>query len=107
MALQDVNWKTFLSPDCILPPDILFQIKSEDGNDGEGSTTANGAHKFLLAGVSSVFGGMFFGPMKETMEVIEVKDTTHEAFKTMISFIYSPPGEVFTLKDVQSPQRPL
>ena len=47
---------------------------------------------------------IFFGPMKETTEVIEVKDTTHEAFKTMISFIYSPPGEVFSLKGVQCPQ---
>ena len=56
MALQDVNWKTFLSPDCTLP---LFQIKAEDGNDAEGSMTTLGAHKFLLAGVSSVFGGNF------------------------------------------------
>ena len=83
------------------PPDVLFQIKAEDGNDAEGSTTTIGAHKFPLAGVSSVFGGMFFGPTKETMEVIEVKDTTHKAFKAMISFIYSPPGEVSTLKEVQ------
>ena len=59
MALQDVNWKTFLSPDCILPPDVLFQIKAEDDNDAEGSMTTLGAHKFLLAGVSSVFGGNF------------------------------------------------
>ena len=66
--------------------------------------TTIGAHKFLLAGVNSVFGRMFFGPTRETTEVIEVKDTTHEAFKAMISFIYSPPGEVFSLKDVQCPQ---
>ena len=75
-ALQDVNWKTFLSSDCILPPDVLFHVKAEDGNDAEGSTTTIGAHKFLLAGGSSVFGGMFFGLTKETKEVIEVKDTS-------------------------------
>ena len=45
MALQDVNWKTFLSPDCILPPDVNFQIKAEDGNDAEGSIITIGAHK--------------------------------------------------------------
>ena len=38
---------------------------------------------------------MLFGPLKEEREAIEVKDTTHEAFNTMIKFIYKPPGSRF------------
>ena len=52
-------------------------------------------HKVLLAGVSQVFREMFFGPLKETRKVIEVKDTTREAFHTMIKYIYKPPGSSF------------
>ena len=33
---------------------------------------------------------MFFGPMKETSEVITVTDTTAEAFETMVNYIYNP-----------------
>ena len=32
---------------------------------------------------------MFFGPMKEVGEVVEVKDTTREVFKIMIEHIYT------------------
>ena len=54
---------------------------------------------------NSIFGTFrdpCFGPMKETREVFEVKDTTPEAFNT---FLYSPPGDRFTLDDLQCPQK--
>ena len=89
MAVVDTNWKTFLSPDSNLPPDVFFLVKG--GHDGDKKIAA---HKFLLAGTSPVFNRQFFGPMEEgTQEVKEVKDTTPEAFDTMINYIYRPPGE--------------
>ena len=37
-------------------------------------------HKTLLAGVSPVFRKQFSGPMKDTMEVVEVKETAPGAW---------------------------
>ena len=89
MAVVDTNWKNFLSPDSTLPPDIVFHVRGE----GEGDKRI-AAHKFLLAGTSPVFNRQFFGPMKDdTQEVVEVKNTTPEAFDTMINYIYRLPGE--------------
>ena len=57
-----------------------------------------GAHKLLLAGTSPVFKANFFGGMKMTGEVMFVKETTMEAFSTLINFIYWPPEKgVFSL----------
>ena len=102
MAIKEVNWRSFLSPDCNLHPDVTFRVVTENCEE---SVKTFGVHKLLLAAVSPVFEGMFFGPMKETREVFEVKDTTPEAFNTMISFLYSPPGDSFTLEDLQCPQK--
>jgi len=46
------------------------------------------AHKFILAASSPVFKAMFFGPMKESKDVIEVKGTSFEAFKRLLEYIY-------------------
>jgi len=46
------------------------------------------AHKVILAAFSPVFKSMFFGPMKETKNVVQVEQTTHEAFKKLIEYIY-------------------
>ena len=48
---------------------------------------------------------MFYGPMSETAEVIEVKETTHEAFNTMINYIYKPADGSFTLDNVGCAQK--
>ena len=54
--------------------------------------------------MSLVFKGMFYGPMKETGEVV-VKETTLDAFKTMINYIYHPiGGEAFNLNHTKCPQ---
>ena len=76
----------------------------DSGNDSSFSSELIGAHKIFLAGVSPVFRGMFFGPMKEKKEVIEIKETTHEAFTTMISYVYKPPG-MFKVDEIFCPQK--
>ena len=102
MAIVKTNWQSSLSPGSDLPPDITFLVRGEEGAESK----SVGAHRWLLAGISPVFRRMFFGPVKETGEVVEVKETTPEAFRTMINFIYMPPaGESFNLDNVTCPQK--
>ena len=104
MSVAETDWQRFLAPDSNLPPDVLFLVKDEEGEGGESKTIA--AHRFLLGGVSPVFEGMFFGPVRETGEVVEVKETTFEAFDTMIKYIYNPPaGDPFNLDEIRCPQK--
>ena len=86
MAVE-TNWQAFLSQDSALPPDVFFRIKGNGEEAEENIGKIARAHKFLLAGTSPVFLQQFFGPMKDTKEVLEMKDTTPEAFNTMLSFI--------------------
>ena len=103
MSVAQTDWQSFLSPGSNLPPDVLFLVKDEDGV-GQGKKIA--AHRFLLAGVSPVFRGMFFGPVNETGEVVEVKETTFEAFDTMVKYIYNPlGGDPFNLDQIRCPQK--
>ena len=91
MPIVETNWEDFLSPDSEIPHDVFFLVKGE-GNDPDKRI---GAHKVLLAGVSSMFRSKFYGPMKEDREVFEVEDTTYETFNTMLKYIYKPPGSQF------------
>ena len=96
MSILETDWQSLLSVDSDLPPDVIFVIEGERVR----------AHKLLLAGVSPVFKGMFYGPMKETAEEILVEETTFEAFDTMVKYIYQPPGgEPFNLDGIQCPQK--
>ena len=96
MAVE-TNWKVFLSEDSELPPDVSFYIRGDDEDGGKRFR----AHKLLLAGVSPVFRQQFFGPMKDTEEVVEVEETTPEAFETMLNYIYKPPGkDTFSLNKI-------
>ena len=101
MAIVDTNWQNFLLPGSELPPDVSFLVK-----DGEsGGYKSIRAHSQLLAGSSPVFRAQFFGPMQEAGKVVEVKDTTSEAFGTMMGYIYRSPGEnTFTLGAISCPQ---
>ena len=102
MSLAENDWQSFLSPDSDLPPDVFFLVK--DREDGESKRI--GAHRFLLASVSPVFRGMFYGPVRETGEVVEVVDTTAQAFDAMINYIYYPPGAVASnLSHIRCPQK--
>ena len=103
MAIMEVNWQTFLSPGSPLPPDVSFLVISEDDDKALGETI--GAHRLLLAAVSPVFRGMFFSPVKETGDMVKVKETSYEAFTTMLRFIYKAPGEEFLLTDISCPQK--
>ena len=47
------------------------------------------AHRLLL-GVSPISRKELFGPMKNTEDVVEINETTFEAFKTMLNYIYIP-----------------
>ena len=49
-----------------------------------GTRLGRPAQKVCLIDISLVFNGMFFGPMKETGEMIEVKETIPGAFCDMI-----------------------
>ena len=105
MAIINTDWQSFLYPDSEIPPDVFFLVKESDGKDEESKRI--GAHRLLLAGTSPVFRRMFFGPMKETGEVVEVKDTTPEAFEAMIDYIYMPPDEwgVYNPTGMSCPQK--
>ena len=86
MAVETI-WKDFLSEDSELPPDVSIRVI------GDEEERIFKAHKTLLAGVSPVFRKQFFGPMKDTMEEVKVKETTPEAFEAMLGYIYKVPGE--------------
>ena len=102
MAISDINWQTFLSPGSPLPPDVSFLVISEDDDKALGEPIR--AHRLLMAAVSPVFRGMLIGPMKETGDVIKVKEASYQAFTTMFRFIYKVPGEEFSLTDISCPQ---
>ena len=58
------------------------------------------AHRFLLAAVSPVFRREFFGPLATSQVVIDIKETTIEAFSMMVKYIYHPG----VMKDITCPQ---
>ena len=83
--LSKVDWESFISPDSEVAPDVNFLVNGE--ND---ESSKIGAHKVLLTGISPVFKRMFFGPMKETKEVVEVKkETSPESLRAMVDYIYA------------------
>ena len=105
MSLAETDLRVFLSSDSELPPDVSFLIQGQDEESGGQSKTV-GAHKFVLAAVSPVFRRMLFGPLRETAEVVEVKETTPEAFEAMIKYVYHPQGEdTFNLDQIGCPQK--
>ena len=77
------------------------------GEESGGERTV-GAHRSVLAAVSPVFNGMFFGPAVSataTAKEIEVK-ITPEAFEMMMKYIYNPPGgDRFNLDQIGGPQK--
>jgi len=66
----------------VLPTDVTFVFKQ---GDGEAEVKA---HKFVIAMGSPVFATQFYGKFKEPKDRIAMKDTTKEAFETMIEYIY-------------------
>ena len=99
MTIVDTDWQEQRSRDSHIPTDVTFVI------DGEANLEkVIAAHKLLLAGSSPVFRKLFFGPMKNNSAEVEIKDTTFEAFSTMINFIYEKPN-TFSLINITCPQQ--
>merc|ERR1711962_23536 len=108
MAVVETDWRQFLALDSELPPDVTFNIIERvtftaTGIQEEQKTSQTVAHKFLLAGCSPVFRNQFFGALKETGDIVEIKETTAEAFNFMIRYIYKTPGSKISLKHITSP----
>ena len=110
MAIVDTKWNQFRAAGSSIPPDIFFRVlqSRDEENNIEKEVDVDksdliGAHKLLLAGSSEVFRANFFGLLKMTGEVMVVKETTEEAFATLVNFIYCPGGkEAFSLKHTTS-----
>ena len=66
-----------------IPTDVIFQVHNVVGESQEFQ-----AHKYYLALVSEAFKARFFGSLRETKDILEVKGTTPQAFEAMINFIY-------------------
>jgi len=74
-----------------LAPDVHFRVTEEVLVDGilEEKTEVVGAHKFVLAMLSDVFKTLFFGPMRDENDEIDITGTTIEAFKEFLKILYS------------------
>merc|ERR1719402_1830531 len=49
-------------------------------------------HKLLLAAANPVFKTIFYGPIVVAGDRVEIKETTYEAFSSLIKFFYDVPG---------------
>ena len=120
MAFVRIKWSQYLEPDSELPTDVVFIVEEEYQEENQKGQQEQHqeqqqeqkkvkkvpAHKFLLAGASPVFRRQFLGAAKENTAEVVIKDTTIEAFTTMINFLYvDPHPKQFTLEDIDCPQR--
>ena len=106
-ALSITDWSQFLEEGSELPPDVTFNVLEQgEANEDEilnledWKTVKVYAHKFLLAGVSPVFRKEFFGSLRSSKDEVDIKETTIEAFTSMIHYVYRPDA----LKDITCPQ---
>jgi len=83
-----------------LAPDIYFRVIEEVPVNGilKKKTELVGAHKFVLSMLSDVFQTMFFGPMRDENEEIDITGTTIEAFKEFLKILYSCETSVIEVK---------
>ena len=105
MSIVETDWGAFLAPDSDIRPDVIFRVEGVS-HEGQTDVKTIAAHRMFLAGVSPVFMGMFYGPLKETREIVDVKEISPEAFDNMIKFIYNPrEGNLFNLEEINCPQK--
>jgi hypothetical protein len=73
-----------------IPGDVTFQISGPGEELAEDMAVLGElkGHKVILGAFSPVFKSMFFGPLKETKDVIPIEQTTFEAFEKIIDYIY-------------------
>lgn len=84
MTLKEIGWGQFLGSDPPLPPDVTFRVMEDEALVGELR-----AHKYFLASVSTVFRKQFFGRLAEKKDIIDIKETTYDAFKFLLNYIYN------------------
>ena len=83
MSIAATKLAATLEHSAGVPTDVTIYI-----NEGDAGVKEFYAHKYYLALVSEVFKALFFGPLRETKDAIEVKGVTVEALATMINYIY-------------------
>ena len=85
------NHTCLLDPDFGIPTDVTFQIIEFEDIENENEIVVGEVkgHKLILGLYSSVFRRQFYGPAKETEDIIPIKQTTLEAFNLMFDYIYS------------------
>ena len=89
MTLNEIGWGQFLGSDPPLPPDVTFMVV-----EGEAVVGELRAHKYFLASVSTVFRKQFFGKLAEKKDIIDIKETTFDAFKFLLNYIYNGVSDV-------------
>eukprot|EP00092_Neocalanus_flemingeri_P039142 GFUD01042604.1.p1 GENE.GFUD01042604.1~~GFUD01042604.1.p1 ORF type:complete len:307 (+),score=87.23 GFUD01042604.1:72-992(+) len=104
-----IYWENVLVGDPLVPFDISFRImcqgEHDHGDDVDNVASVGGAtaldpdsaplipaHKLVLGLTSPVFRTQLYGGWKEGKEqVIEVRDVTFKAFRTMVNYMYGIP----------------
>ena len=83
LSIKKSEFAAVLNPSTDIPTDLKIDV-----HEDENKVTVFHAHKYYLALVSKVFRRRFFGSLRETSEIIDVRGTTAQAFETMINFVY-------------------
>jgi len=92
MAME-TEWEDWRQGECLLPQLVGKFYDQQQWCDvrfclADGSVVA--AHKLVLAITSSVFEGMFFGPLADkNLSQVRVEDVKPAGFKRLIHFIYN------------------
>lgn len=72
--------KTRLSRICATDEFADIQFRFGQGIDGRSLP----GHKILLAIRSNVFKAMFYGPMAEKIDAVDITDIEYDCFRTML-----------------------
>lgn len=92
-AFLEKNWQTARSTvrertkfmfNNSLISDVKFTVRGSDGSKMEIP-----AHKFVLSISSPVFHAMFYGPMADTSDTIDLPDCEYEGLSELFRFMYS------------------
>ena len=83
-ATDSETTASLLNPSCGITSNIHFEIEDSECT----SLGILEGHKNIMALKSPVFKAMFYGPMKETGDLIRIKDSSMLAFQTMLKYIY-------------------
>ena len=88
MNLRHVRWGDYiLTTDPPLPYDVTFRVFSLQD---ESNYQQVSAHKLLLAASSEVFHAQFFGALADSQRVVDIKETTFNAFKVCLQITIKP-----------------